>query len=294
MDNKELSLLLTKLCNQNLFDAKNKILSGIDTIRDALNDVENQIKCEMHKCIEEDRLEDINKLKKIKEEASSVEKTLAVFNLYREDKKYPTGFSIEKSHIDVNETDDSERQNEILLTDKLEFTKPYRIRIGPNIYENSPNKWLTLMKNVCDILAGMDSQKFTAFTNEYNKHGYKMLYFGDPNGKNAYYIKSANLHLIITSCNAVYAGGLILEALRFFGYGDDYGVYVFRGQNNRQGNVEEEDETEELVLGSNIMHNKYGEGTITSIDEQYFTVDFGDVEKMFPRESVNEFFSPAQ
>lgn len=217
----KLSKLLVDLSNESLFDEKNRLLDDIDCLNDDLMDIQGDLKRRMHSALDTDDYVLMSKYKNLYSHVIELKDILSNFKLFQEDKHYDS--------IDIRKTDlFLERQKEIKFTDDLTYKQPTAIRIGNNTYSLQKNTWVDLLELVCDVLASDDRGKFLLFTEIFNRRKLKRFCFLNSNVEDSkkIFINAANIYLQRTSVSASSVGNMILSMLKYFGYENNYGLYI--------------------------------------------------------------------
>ena len=270
----QLSKLLVDLSNESLFSEKNILLNDINCLNDDLTDIQNGLKQRMHNAVEADDYDLVTKYKNLRDRIVDLRNILSNFELFHEDKHYDS--------IDIRKTDlFLERQKEIKLDDDLTYKQPTAIRIGNNTYNLQKNAWTDLLELVCDVLASADREKFLSFAEIFNRRKLKgccFLHSNVENNKRIYYIKAAGIYLQRANIRALSVSSIILSMLTYFGYENNYGLYIVEAVaiNNDEDDYKDAsaDEGTTLTLNSKIIHKKFGEGTIVSMYDDKLDIHF--------------------
>lgn len=270
----QLSKLLVDLSNESLFSEKNKLLNDINCLNDDLIDIQNSLKQHMHNAVETDDYDLVTKYKNLRDRIVDLRNILSNFELFHEDKHYDS--------IDIRKTDlFLERQKEIKLDDDLTYKQPTAIRIGNNTYNLQKNAWTDLLELVCDVLASADREKFLSFAEIFNRRKLKgccFLHSNVENNKRIYYIKAAGIYLQRANIRALSVSSIILSMLTYFGYENNYGLYIVEAVaiHNDEDDYKDvsADKNTALTLNSKIVHKKFGEGTIVSMYDDKLDIHF--------------------
>lgn len=283
-----LSQILVKLANNDLYSDKNNILDSLQMLKDSLDGADANIADRMKDCIDARQFDDIKSLADLSSEIHELANGLSVYDVYLSNEHYPDGFTIS------NTTKSIERDKEVHLDMDLKKTSPYRIRIGNDTYDNPSEAWTSLVEIVVDKLSAKNQSKMMMLVRDFTARKACCLKFSTTDAgldtKRIYYVKLLNMYMYRYG-DANTLGSVIREMLEYFGYTDDkYGIYLrgYDGQN---------DSDDKYFIGSIVNHKKYGRGQIVRFEPAsnekdndkviiHFAVD--NTDHMFPRASLNK------
>lgn len=283
-----LSQILVKLANNDLYSDKNNILEALQMLKDSLESTDANIASKMKDCVDARQFEDIKQLADLSADVTKLANGLSVYDVYSADDHYPDGFTIS------NTTRSIEHDKEVHLDMDLKKTSPYRIRIGNDTYDNPSETWTSLVEIVVDKLSAKNKSKMLMLVRDFTARKACCLKFSTTDAgqdtKRIYYVKLLNMYMYRYG-DANMFGSVILEMLEYFGYTDDkYGVYL-RGYDGQAG------PDGKYFVGSIVNHKKYGRGQIVRFesaktdkenDKVIIRFDVDNVDRVFPRASLNK------
>lgn len=283
-----LSQILVKLANNDLYNDKNNILEALQMLKDSLESTDANIASKMKDCVDARQFEDIKQLADLSADVTKLANGLSVYDVYSADDHYPDGFTIS------NTTRSIEHDKEVHLDMDLKKTSPYRIRIGNDTYDNPSETWTSLVEIVVDKLSAKNKSKMLMLVRDFTARKACCLKFSTTDAgqdtKRIYYVKLLNMYMYRYG-DANMLGSVILEMLEYFGYTDDkYGVYL-RGYDGQAG------PDGKYFVGSIVNHKKYGRGQIVRFesaktdkenDKVIIRFDVDNVDRVFPRASLNK------
>lgn len=225
-----LSQILVKLANNDLYSDKNNILEALQMLKDSLESTDANIASKMKDCVDARQFEDIKQLADLSADVTKLANGLSVYDVYSADDHYPDGFTIS------NTTRSIEHDKEVHLDMDLKKTSPYRIRIGNDTYDNPSETWTSLVEIVVDKLSAKNKSKMLMLVRDFTARKACCLKFSTTDAgqdtKRIYYVKLLNMYMYRYG-DANMLGSVIREMLAYFGYTDDkYGVYL-RGMMDR-------------------------------------------------------------
>ena len=283
-----LSQILVKLANNDLYSDKNNILEALQMLKDSLESTDANIASKMKDCVDARQFDDIKQLADLSADVTKLANGLSVYDVYSADDHYPDGFTIS------NTTRSIEHDKEVHLDMDLKKTSPYRIRIGNDTYDNPSETWTSLVEIVVDKLSAKNKSKMLMLVRDFTARKACCLKFSTTDAgqdtKRIYYVKLLNMYMYRYG-DANMLGSVILEMLEYFGYTDDkYGVYL-RGYDGQAG------PDGKYFVGSIVNHKKYGRGQIVRFesaktdkenDKVIIRFDVDNVDRVFPRASLNK------
>lgn len=283
-----LSQILVKLANNDLYSDKNNILEALQMLKDSLESTDANIASKMKDCVDARQFDDIKQLADLSADVTRLANGLSVYDVYSADDHYPDGFTIS------NTTRSIEHDKEVHLDMDLKKTSPYRIRIGNDTYDNPSETWTSLVEIVVDKLSAKNKSKMLMLVRDFTARKACCLKFSTTDAgqdtKRIYYVKLLNMYMYRYG-DANMLGSVILEMLEYFGYTDDkYGVYL-RGYDGQAG------PDGKYFVGSIVNHKKYGRGQIVRFesaktdkenDKVIIRFDVDNVDRVFPRASLNK------
>ena len=283
-----LSQILVKLANNDLYSDKNNILEALQMLKDSLESTDANIASKMKDCVDARQFDDIKQLADLSADVTKLANGLSVYDVYLADDHYPDGFTIS------NTTRSIEHDKEVHLDMDLKKTSPYRIRIGNDTYDNPSETWTSLVEIVVDKLSAKNKSKMLMLVRDFTARKACCLKFSTTDAgqdtKRIYYVKLLNLYMYRYG-DANMLGSVIREMLAYFGYTDDkYGVYL-RGYDGQVG------PDSKYFVGSIVNHKKYGRGQIVRFelasnekenDKVIIRFDVDNVDRVFPRVSLNK------
>ena len=283
-----LSQILVKLANNDLYSDKNNILEALQMLKDSLESTDANIASKMKDCVDARQFDDIKQLADLSADVTRLANGLSVYDVYSADDHYPDGFTIS------NTTRSIEHDKEVHLDMDLKKTSPYRIRIGNDTYDNPSETWTSLVEIVVDKLSAKNKSKMLMLVRDFTARKACCLKFSTTDAgqdtKRIYYVKLLNMYMYRYG-DANMLGSVILEMLEYFGYTyDKYGVYL-RGYDGQAG------PDGKYFVGSIVNHKKYGRGQIVRFesaktdkenDKVIIRFDVDNVDRVFPRASLNK------
>ena len=283
-----LSQILVKLANNDLYSDKNNILEALQMLKDSLESTDANIASKMKDCVDARQFEDIKQLADLSADVTKLANGLSVYDVYSADDHYPDGFTIS------NTTRSIEHDKEVHLDMDLKKTSPYRIRIGNDTYDNPSETWTSLVEIVVDKLSAKNKSKMLMLVQDFTTRKSCCLQFSATDAgldtKRIYHVKLLNMYMHRYG-DANMLGSVILEMLEYFGYTDDkYGVYL-RGYDGQAG------PDGKYFVGSIVNHKKYGRGQIVRFesaktdkenDKVIIRFDVDNVDRVFPQSSLNK------
>lgn len=283
-----LSQILVKLANNDLYSDKNNILEALQMLKDSLESTDANIASKMKDCVDARQFEDIKQLADLSADVTKLANGLSVYDVYSADDHYPDGFTIS------NTTRSIEHDKEVHLDMDLKKTSLYRIRIGNDTYDNPSETWTSLVEIVVDKLSAKNKSKMLTLVRDFTARKACCLKFSTTDAgqdtKRIYYVKLLNMYMYRYG-DANMLGSVILEMLEYFGYTDDkYGVYL-RGYDGQAG------PDGKYFVGSIVNHKKYGRGQIVRFesaktdkenDKVIIRFDVDNVDRVFPQSSLNK------
>ena len=281
-----LSQILVKLANNDLYSDKNNILEALQMLKDSLESTDANIASKMKDCVDARQFEDIKQLADLSADVTKLANGLSVYDVYSADDHYPDGFTIS------NTTRSIEHDKEVHLDMDLKKTSPYRIRIGNDTYDNPSETWTSLVEIVVDKLSAKNKSKMLMLVRDFTARKACCLKFSTTDAgqdtKRIYYVKLLNMYMYRYG-DANMLGSVIREMLEYFGYTDDkYGVYL-RGYDGQAG------PDGKYFVGSIVNHKKYGRGQIVRFesaktdkenDKVIVRFDVDNVDRVFPQSSL--------
>lgn len=283
-----LSQILVKLANNDLYSDKNNILEALQMLKDSLESTDANIASKMKDCVDARQFDDIKQLADLSADVTKLANGLSVYDVYSADDHYPDGFTIS------NTTRSIEHDKEVHLDMDLKKTSPYRIRIGNDTYDNPAETWTSLVEIVVDKLSAKNKSKMLMLVRDFTARKACCLKFSTTDAgqdtKRIYYVKLLNMYMYRYG-DANMLGSVIREMLEYFGYTDDkYGVYL-RGYDGQVGT------DSKYFVGSIVNHKKYGRGQIVRFelasnekenDKVIIRFDVDNIDRVFPRVSLNK------
>lgn len=288
-----LSQILVKLANNDLYSDKNNILEALQMLKDSLESTDSNITSKMKDCVDAHQFDDIKQLADLLADVTKLANGLSVYDVYSSDKHYPDGFTIS------NTTRSIEHDKEVHLDMDLKKTSPYRIRIGNDTYDNPSETWTSLVEIVVDTLSAKNKSKMLRLVQDFTTRKSCCLQFSATDAgldtKRIYHVKLLNMYMHRYG-DANMLGSVIREMLEYFGYTDDkYGVYL-RGYDGQAG------PDSKYFVGSIVKHKKYGRGQIVRFEpasnekennKVIIRFDVDNVDRVFPQSSLNRDFFPS-
>ena len=284
----ELSQILVKLANNDLYSDKNNILDALQLLKESLDGADANIADRMKKCIDARQFDEIKSFADLSSGIHNLVEVLSVYDVYSSNEHYPDGFTIS------NTTRSIERDKEVHLDMDLKKTSPYRIRIGNDTYDNPSEAWTSLVEIVVDVLSAKNQSKMMMLVHDFTARKACCLKFSTTDAgqdtKRIYYVKLLNMYMYRYG-DANTLGAVICEMLEYFGYTDDkYGIYL-RGYDGQK------DSDDKYFIGSIVNHKKFGRGRIVRFEPAssekendkviiHFMVD--NTDRVFPRASLNK------
>ena len=89
-----LSQILLKLANNDLYSDKNNILEALQMLKDSLESTDANITSKMKDCVDAHQFDDIKQLADLLADVTKFANGLSVYDVYSSDKHYPDGFTI--------------------------------------------------------------------------------------------------------------------------------------------------------------------------------------------------------
>lgn len=143
----KLNNILISLANEKMYDDKNAILDVLELLNEEFDNIKINLKEQMKNYIDEEKIDNIDNLRKIFKEISELQTEIKQFNTFKTDKSYPNSIKIKETEKTL------ERINEIKLDSDLSYKKPYKIRIKEEAYDSAVNTFIHYVSETKKIAA---------------------------------------------------------------------------------------------------------------------------------------------